>query len=110
MVGLSMVCVLDTFPLSYDIQGMRNFLRNSSILESAESKNGSLPLHWDNLRIPITPKFSYNIYDNEKILSRWTSSYTYKIIIKYDPGDKLGDKPLRKGQGKLQLFCGNGER
>ena len=35
--------------------------------------NDNLPLHWENCIVLITPKFSYNIYNNEKILFSWTS-------------------------------------
>ena len=41
-------------------------------------------------RIIIAPNFGYNINDNEKILFRWTSEYTYKIINKYYPREQLG--------------------
>ena len=40
-------------------------------------------------RIIVTPNYKYKIYDNEKILSRRTSLYTYKIINKYFPEEKL---------------------
>ena len=46
-----------------------------------------------------TPNFPYNIYDHEKILSRWTSQYTYTIInniIQENNGeiaDSLGSLP-----------------
>ena len=32
----------------------------------------------------------------------------YKIIVKYYPGEQLGNLS-QKGKGKLSLFCGNGE-
>ena len=37
----------------------------------------------------LPPIFAYNIYDHQKILSWWTSQYTYTIIHKYCLGGQL---------------------
>ena len=39
--------------------------------------------------ILVTPNFFYNIYDNEKIIQVNHLIYTYTIINKYYPGEKL---------------------
>ena len=73
-------CILSGDIVAHNMDG------DSRITTLFHCGNGNFPFLWDNWSILVTPNFSSGIYNHEKMLSRWTSKYTYTIINKYYTG------------------------